>query len=95
MADLPGYPNVIIYSEHSLSLHAPGVREVRCADSDTAYRYRYDGLKLVLESGDQYLFLPADWTPANGVAILMPRTDSLRLEFSPAWVRPALGPSAC
>ena len=95
VADLPSYPNVIIYSERSLSLHAPGVREVRCKDTDTAYRYRYDGLKLVLESGDQYLFLPADWTPANGVALLMPRTASLRLEFSLARVRPVLGPSAC
>jgi len=95
VANLPSYPNVVIYSEHSLSLHAPGVRELRCTGTDTAYRFRYDGLKLVLESGDQYLFLPAKWTPANGVAILIPQTASLRLEFSPARVRPALGASAC
>jgi hypothetical protein len=92
---LPSYPNVVIYSERGLSLHAPGVRELRCKDTDAAYRFRYDGLKLLLESGDEYLFLPTEWTPANGIAILIPRTASLRLEFSPAWVRPALGPSAC
>jgi hypothetical protein len=95
VAAMPGYPNVVIYSERSLSLHAPGVREVRCKDPEAAYRFRYDGLKLVLESGDEYLFLPAEWTPTNGVAILIPRMNSLRLEFFPAGGRPNLGPSAC
>jgi hypothetical protein len=83
LAALPGEPNAVIYSERSLSLHAPGVRETRCQDPEAAYRYRYDGLKLVLQSGGQYLFLPAGWTSGNGVAILMPRSDSLRLEFTP------------
>jgi hypothetical protein len=84
VAELPGYPDVIVYSERSLSLDAPGVRETRCQDREAAYRFRYDGLKLVLQSGNQYLFLPEGWTSANGIAILMPRNDSLRLEFVPA-----------
>ncbi|HEY2959645.1 MAG TPA: hypothetical protein VGM21_15780 [Actinomycetota bacterium] len=83
VAELPGYPDAVVYSARSLSLHAPGVREVRCHDPEAAYRYRYDGLKLMLQSGDQYLFLPAGWSRANGVAILVPRSDSLRLEFLP------------
>ena len=37
----------------------------------------------MLQSGNQYLILPEGWTPGNGVAILMPRNDSLRLEFVP------------
>jgi hypothetical protein len=41
----------------------------------------------VLQSGNQYLFLPERWTPGNAVAILMPRNDSLRLEFVPALAR--------
>lgn len=92
VAELPIYPSAVVYSERSLNLRAPGVREVRCQDQEAAYRYRYDGLKLVLQSGDQYLFLPETWTPANGVAILMPRNDTLRLEFIPASApRPAPG----
>jgi hypothetical protein len=83
VAELPGYPDAVVYSSRSLSLHAPGVREVRCRDPEAAFRYRYDGLKLMLQSGDQYLFLPAAWSPRNGVAVLMPRSDALRLEFLP------------
>lgn len=95
VAGLTTYPNVVVYSERSLSLYAPGVHEVRCHDPQAAYRFRYTGLKLMLQSGDQYLFVPAEWTPAKGVAILIPRISSLRLEFFPAGNRPSPEPSAC
>lgn len=95
VAELPTYPGVVVYSERSLNLDAPGVREVRCQDQEAAYRFRYDGLKLVLQSGDQYLFLPEAWTPTNGVAILMPRNDALRLELIPASARGTAQRSSC
>lgn len=83
-------PDVVLYSARNLSLQAPGVHAVVCQDPQAAYRYRYDGLKLVLQSGDQYLFLPAGWTHATGPALLVPRSDALRLEFSaPGTSRPA------
>ena len=50
VAELPIYPRAVVYSERSLNLHAPGVREVRCQNQEAAYRFRYDGLKLVLQS---------------------------------------------
>ncbi|MGH3835665.1 MAG: hypothetical protein ACRDSF_08155 [Pseudonocardiaceae bacterium] len=75
--------DVVAYSEKRLSLQAPGVREVTCQYPDAAYQFRYDGLKFVLQAGSQYLLLPAGWTRAQGAAILIPRSDSLRLEFSP------------
>ncbi|HET9258001.1 MAG TPA: hypothetical protein VFO16_22760, partial [Pseudonocardiaceae bacterium] len=80
-SQLGGEPNAILYSAHSLSLHAPGVTEIVCADSNAAYRFRYDGLKLILQSGGQYFFLPKEWSPSSGPAIVIPRSDSLRLEF--------------
>jgi hypothetical protein len=76
-------PDAVVYSEKKLNLQAPGVREVICAYPDTAYRFRYDGLKLVQQSGNQYLFLPAGWTHDEGAAIFLSRSEALRLEFSP------------
>ncbi|MGH8375792.1 MAG: hypothetical protein ACRER6_11120, partial [Pseudomonas sp.] len=81
---MPWIADAVVYSEKSLSLQAPGVREVACQNPDAAYRFRYEGLKLVPQSGDHYLFLPAGWTPANGAAIVLPRSETLRLEFSAA-----------
>lgn len=54
-----------LYSEKSLNLQAPGVREIDGHSPDAAYRFRYEGLKLVPQSGNQYLFLPAGIQPAG------------------------------
>ena len=79
--------DAVVYSQKSLDLQVRGVREVVCSapatTPDAAYRYRYEGLKLILQSGGQYLFLPATWNPRDGVALVIPRSDTLRLEFSP------------
>lgn len=80
--ELNNEPSVSIYSAQRLALAARGVREAVCEHSDAAYQFRYDGLKLVMQAGDQYLFLPEEWTPRDGTAILMPRDDKIRLEFS-------------
>ncbi|MGH2619387.1 MAG: hypothetical protein ACRDHG_02285 [Anaerolineales bacterium] len=84
--DLGSSPNVVLYSEKSLNLRVPGVREMVCSTPEempeVAYRFRYEGLKFVLQSGNHYLFLPAGWTRNSGVALVIPRSDALRLEFS-------------
>jgi hypothetical protein len=82
-AGLPNEPDAVVYSERSLRLAVAGVTEVRCADPEAAYRFRYDGLKLVLQAGDQYLLVSADWSRENGTAVLIPRNDAVRLEFAP------------
>lgn len=79
---LAGWPEAVVFSERSLSLGVDGVTEVRCEDPESAYRFRYDGLKLVQQAGGHYLLLPATWTPASGSAVLLPRADGVRLEFA-------------
>ncbi|WP_410597536.1 hypothetical protein [Amycolatopsis sp. lyj-23] len=77
-------PETVLYSAKSLNLTAPGVRETTCRNPDSAYHYRYTGLKLILQSGGQYFLLPVQWHKADGTAVVLPRTDALRLEFTPA-----------
>ncbi len=88
VADLPSLPSAQLFSAHRLGLTGQGVQETRCQAADTSYRYRYDGLKLVLQSGDVYLLLPTQWSRVDGVAFLLPRDDHVRLQFSPAGVLP-------
>lgn len=77
---------MVLYSEKSLDLQMPGVREMVCSTPESvpeaAYRFRYEGLKFVLQSGNHYLFLPTGWTRTSGTALVIPRSDALRLEFS-------------
>jgi hypothetical protein len=81
VAGLRCAPDVVLYSEKSLNLQYAGVREEAVVGSDGASGYRYPGLKLVPQEGTQYLLLPADWAQNARPAILLPRSDALRLEF--------------
>lgn len=95
VSELAQAPSTRVFSDKSLSLHATGVVEVRCSDPEAAYHFRYDGLVLVLQSGDQYLLLPRAWTPSTGVAIVVPRSDAVRLEFVPATAQSTGSSAGC
>ena len=81
---LPAQPAAVLFSERSQSLDVVGVTEVRCADPEAAYRFRYDGLRLVRQAGNQYLLVAAAWTRDTGTAVLVPRGAGVRLEFRTA-----------
>jgi hypothetical protein len=69
-AGLAREPAVVIYSEKRLFLTGPGVYEESLPDQpNAAYRYRYSGLRLLVESQGRYFLLPAGWRP--GAATLM------------------------
>jgi hypothetical protein len=74
--------DVTLYSEKSLNLNTSGVQEELTASTDSAYRFRYPGLKLIPQAGQQYLLIPADWAPSVRPAILLARSETLRLEFT-------------
>jgi hypothetical protein len=79
-------PDAILYSQDRLSLPGLSARELICPQpegTESAYLYRYENLKLVFASATQYLFLPAGWPDEGGIALVVPRSDSLRLEFIP------------
>ncbi|MFI8530097.1 hypothetical protein ACIGMX_07600 [Streptomyces aquilus] len=85
----------VLRSERSLGVDVPGVREVLCDNAKSAYPYRYEGLVLVIQSADQYVLLPQSWTRDTGVALVIPRTDAVRLEFVPYAARGTLNRSVC
>jgi hypothetical protein len=82
VANLAAEPDAVLYSAKRLNLGAPGVYEARCSDPASAFPYRYDGLKLIIMSGDHYLLLPETWTYQDGVAVVIRRDPGVRLEFA-------------
>lgn len=85
-SQLEASPDVVVYSAQDLQLEAPGVRAISCRGANAAYRFQYQGLKLMLRSDGQYFLLPAKWSHARGVAVVIPEGDSIRLEFMPPGV---------
>lgn len=78
---LASRPAVTVYSAKRLQLD-PSVDEVRILGADSAYSYQYEGLRLLMRSGGQYVLLSDGWTRQSGVAILLPvNGDGLRFEF--------------
>ncbi|MBA9001948.1 hypothetical protein [Thermomonospora cellulosilytica] len=77
---LPHYPMAVVYSKRRLSLTAPGISETTCDDRRAAYRYRYVGLKLLVHGAEQDILVPETWNTSR-VTVLLPQTDSIRLEF--------------
>lgn len=90
---LAGSPSVILFSTRGLALTYTGAQETVCPGIEGTYRYRYDGLKLILQSGNTYMLIPERWSPANGQAILLPRQDGVRLDYSAPGS--AVPPPAC
>ena len=78
---LESWPDAVLYSDKRLNLSAEGVHEIRCEDDEGEGVYRYDGMHLIVQAGGQYLFLPTNWQ-SNNHAIVVPRTDDLRLVFT-------------
>jgi len=73
---------VTVYSPKSLEIHVPGVVETKLGSPESAYRYRYDGLRLVQRSGGRYLLMSEHWDARTSRIIVLRETDAIRMEFS-------------
>jgi len=77
---------VIVYSPRDLHIDAPGVTRTTLAGKDSAYRYRYAGLRLFIRTNNRYFLLPATWSAADSdVMIVLPDDGTLRFEFTPGF----------
>lgn len=75
-------PAAVVYSDRRLHIDASDVTETRLAGED-GYRFRYAGLRLLVRSGGNYFLVPDSWSRSDGVVVVLPDTDMLRVEFSP------------
>jgi hypothetical protein len=88
-------PQVVLYSDKALGITAPGVRTLRCTDASGAYRYRYSGLVLLLNSNGQYVFLPTGWDRRTGRAIAVPKSAQIRLDYRSSGALKDALPASC
>ncbi|MBA4859023.1 hypothetical protein IU443_07865 [Nocardia farcinica] len=77
-------PGVTVYSEKNLELAVPDVTATACTDPAAAYRFRYEGLVLVMSTADNFVLLPRTWKPGTGTAVVLPRSGigATRVEYS-------------
>jgi hypothetical protein len=72
---------LVLLSKERLAIQGPGVTvdELRLANS--AYGFRYGGLRLLIHSDGRYIALPSGWTRGRASAFVIPDGDGLRAEL--------------
>lgn len=74
-------PDVTVYSAKRLHIEAP-VTETKLPAENSAYLYRYTGLRLLFRSDRTYFLRPADSDPRFAQNILVTESPEIRLEFA-------------
>ncbi|ROO86061.1 hypothetical protein EDD29_3622 [Actinocorallia herbida] len=86
MADnLKGKPRVVLFLQEPIyDLDLPTNVKVLDTGKEMKFRYRYSGLRLLVESDDRLFLAPAAWTPGTNRGILViPNTSDIRLLLFP------------
>lgn len=77
-------PGVVLYSDSRLFISGPGVTESQLGPTGLGgYSYRYDGLRLLVRSGDRLVLLPSGWTSEEGLASIVRDDSAIRVEMFP------------
>ncbi|MFI0239677.1 hypothetical protein [Streptomyces sp. NPDC016845] len=75
-------PSVVVLSADRLSIAPPGPRGQDLGKA-AHYRYRYEGLRLLVERDHRYYLLPLGWERRTGPIYVIEDDDSVRIEIRP------------
>jgi hypothetical protein len=82
-AGLSARPGVVVYSVQRLHLEGDGVEETALVEEGAnEFRFRYAGLRLFTRAGGRLFLLPAQWSVADGRALIVPDDEHVRVEFT-------------
>lgn len=74
-------PSIILDSRERLFLRDPGIEETLLPQNDgQAFRYRYRGLRLLIEGQDRMFLVPGQWS-ASDSTLIIPLDGSYRIQF--------------
>ncbi|MDX3078626.1 hypothetical protein [Streptomyces sp. MI02-7b] len=73
---------VVVLSTDRLSIKSPGI-QVDDFGPGTHYRYRYRGLRLLIERDHRYYLLSVGWQKPTDPVIVIEDDDSVRIELMP------------
>jgi hypothetical protein len=73
-------PSVVIYSAERLQIDVAGSTEEGLPAANSAYKYRYSGLRLMEHTGGNYFLVTDAWSSARVVVMLADNTP-MRVQF--------------
>ncbi len=79
-ASLEHRPEVVLYTKEPLRDAPSGVEQTEVAGAaKDSYRFRYRGLRLLVESNGRLFLVPAQWIAGNSETLVVPYDDSIRI----------------
>ncbi|MHC5261018.1 hypothetical protein ACYSUO_24310 [Streptomyces sp. UC4497] len=75
-------PSVVVLSTDRLSIAPPGPGATDLGKG-AHYRYRYEGLRLLVERNQRYYLLPLGWTRETGPVYVVEDDSGVRIEIRP------------
>jgi hypothetical protein len=79
--NVAGRPNVILYAAQRLEIRGPGVTVDVIEGPDSRYRFRYNGLCLLVKPPARYILLPLGWQKGRDSTVIIPDDDSIRIDI--------------
>ena len=81
---------MIVYSADRLQIDIPGSAENRLPATDSAYKVRYSGLRLLESTGGHYCLVTDAWNPQSGTVIMLADNSAAHRIRASTW--PVAGP---
>lgn len=82
---LPRRPEVVLYTKEPLRDLPAGAGSTRLAPSaGSQLRYRYRGLRLLVQANGRLFLVPAHWTTPGGRTLVVPYDNTVHLELVPS-----------
>lgn len=78
--DIEQRPRVIIYSDKDLGIAGGAVTTVSTGSGETTYRFRTEGMRLLIQSGGNYILIRPDVDPSRPTVSVVPIDDVIRLD---------------
>ncbi|MFB7288709.1 hypothetical protein [Actinacidiphila glaucinigra] len=73
---------VVLYSTERISIRGPSVQVVDLG-KEVRFRYRYTGLRQLVERGGRFYLLPVGWDRRVDAIYLIQQSDTIRVELMP------------
>jgi len=82
---LPLQSQAVVYSAKDLQFPGPDVGEKALEDENSAFAFRYNGLRPLLYANDRWFLLPVGWRHDNGatVIVLADNPSNIRVDLAP------------
>lgn len=81
VADLRDEPEIVVYSSSRIAIAGPGIVVDEIQQTDSRYRYRYSGLRLLVQAGGKYILIPVGWKKGRDSVFVLPADGTIRLDI--------------